>query len=148
LERECRTIGFCEVGSAVLTKGYNLATQHVIHTVGPLYGQENGRESLLLTQCYESSLELAEQTGSGSLAFPSISTGIHAFPVNEAAAIAADVFASYQVKKTKHLRQIIMVAYNQLDYETYSDAFRAAGVQLSGRVVPRGAIMATPVIGS
>ncbi|MCD8484538.1 macro domain-containing protein [Candidatus Woesebacteria bacterium] len=148
LERECRIIGHCEVGEVVPTKGYCLPASHVIHTVGPLYGRENGRESLLLAQCYKASLALAEKLECDSIAFPSISTGTHAFPIDDAASVVADVFADYQEKKAARIKQIVMTTYSESDYQAYFDAFEKAGIQLSEIVDPTGASIDTPVIGS
>src|SRR5438445_8424450 len=59
LLEECRTLGGCPTGEARITKGYNLPAKYVIHTVGPVYGRERGREKDLLAGCYRRSLELA-----------------------------------------------------------------------------------------
>src|SRR5512147_2934367 len=58
---ECRTLGRCPTGEARITKGYRLAARHVIHAVGPVYGEEGGREAELLAACYRESLALAER---------------------------------------------------------------------------------------
>lgn len=88
LLEECRTLGGCETGQAKITKGYNLKARHVIHTVGPIWGEENGKEDELLAACYRHSLELAVGHGLKSIAFPSISTGAYGFPIERAAGIA------------------------------------------------------------
>ncbi len=88
LLEECRKIGGCETGQVKITKGYNLPAENVIHTVGPVYGQENGREEKLLVSCYHNSLKLVEQQGLNSVAFPAISTGVYGYPKEKAARIA------------------------------------------------------------
>lgn len=76
-------------GQAVITTGGNLRARFVIHTVGPIFGRESGREAELLASCYESSLNLAATHSLNSLAFPAISTGIYGYPRAEAAAVAS-----------------------------------------------------------
>ncbi len=88
LKEECRTLHGCPTGEAKLTGAYKLPCRYVIHTVGPVwYGGGQG-EAGLLEACYRNSLRLAAAAGVRSVAFPSISTGAYAYPVNEAATIA------------------------------------------------------------
>lgn len=124
LEKECRAIGLCATGEAVITGAYKLPAKYVIHTVGPIYGQENGEENDLLYQCYYRSLELAEKHLAVSIAFPSISTGIHRYPIEEASRITAKTFSDFAESRSKHLQTITMVAYSHQDYESYLEAFK------------------------
>lgn len=73
LLEECKTLNGCLKGEAKITKGYNLLAKHVIHTVGPVYGYENGLEEELLRSCYTNSLELAKQHKIATVALPAIS---------------------------------------------------------------------------
>ncbi len=77
---ECRALGGCPTGEARLTRGYRLPARHVIHTVGPVYGSEGGRERELLRSCYREALRLADEAGLESVAFPCISTGVYGYP--------------------------------------------------------------------
>lgn len=85
---ECRTLGGCETGGAKLTRGYGLKARYVIHTVGPVWQGGGAGEDRLLESAYRSSLQLAQQQGVKSIAFPAISTGVYGFPPDRAARIA------------------------------------------------------------
>lgn len=85
---ECRKIGGCPTGGAVLTKGGRLKAQFVIHAVGPVYQGGRSEEAELLASAYRNSLCIAKEHGLASVAFPSISTGIYGYPIKEAAEIA------------------------------------------------------------
>ena len=85
---ECRRIGGCRTGDAVATSGYRLPARWVVHTVGPVWQGGGCGEPELLASCYRRSLEVADGLGARSLAFPAISTGIYAYPKDEAASIA------------------------------------------------------------
>jgi O-acetyl-ADP-ribose deacetylase len=80
-------------GRAVITTGGNLPARYVIHTVGPIYGPNSGRDAELLAESYRNSIRLAVAEGLGSIAFPSISTGAFAYPKHEAAAVVARTIA-------------------------------------------------------
>src|SRR5438477_9179268 len=81
-------IGRCETGSAVVTTAGGLPAKYVFHAVGPRYRDGKHQEPELLASCYRTCLELAEKHGAGRVSFPSISTGIYGYPMEEAAAIA------------------------------------------------------------
>ncbi|HEV2707897.1 MAG TPA: O-acetyl-ADP-ribose deacetylase [Pyrinomonadaceae bacterium] len=82
-------------GEAVLTTGGRLPARYVIHTVGPVWGHEGGREAELLAACYRNSLALATGRGLKRLAFPAISTGVYGYPRAEAAAVASEAIADF-----------------------------------------------------
>jgi O-acetyl-ADP-ribose deacetylase (regulator of RNase III) len=94
LLEECRALGGCKTGEAKITKGYRLKARHVIHTVGPVY---HGwpRDAALLARCYEQCLNLASVHHLRSVAFPSISTGVYSYPLDEAAPVALTAVIRY-----------------------------------------------------
>ena len=95
LLEECRTLHGCETGEAKITKGYKLPCRYVIHMVGPVYHSAGEAAPQLLANCYWNSLALAASCGVRTVAFPSISTGVYAYPLDEAAEIAVKTVKKY-----------------------------------------------------
>jgi O-acetyl-ADP-ribose deacetylase (regulator of RNase III) len=87
LAQECRPWAPIKPGQAVLSSGHNLTNDHVIHCLGPVYGQDQPSDDLLM-DCYKNALILADQKGIRSIAFPAISTGAFGYPFKEAMSIA------------------------------------------------------------
>ncbi len=114
LLEECRALGGCATGKAKITKGYQLKSKYVIHTVGPVWNGGHDNEEQLLAECYRNSLSLAMENGCQSIAFPSISTGVYRFPKAIAADIALNEIESFLYK---HFLDIWIVCF---DSETYS----------------------------
>jgi len=88
LKMECQHFNGCEVGNAKLTKGYNLPAKWVIHTVVPIWRDNEAQARSLLNQCYRNSLVLAFENSLEKIAFPALGTGVGQVPVDQAAAIA------------------------------------------------------------
>ena len=123
LLKECRELGGCETGDAKITKGYRLPARFVIHTVGPIYGHERGREAELLSSCYSKSLALAETHGLKSVAFPSISTGIYGYPIEEASVVALSTVKRFlESNPNVQLERIVLVTFSDSDYRAYLSA--------------------------
>jgi len=120
LLEECRTLGGCETGAAKITKGYRLNTRHVIHTVGPVY---HGwpRDAELLTRCYEQSLSLAGLHHLRSVAFPSISTGVYGYPLDEAAPVALKAVIRYLIAHPG-IELVRFVLFDRQTFEAYTHA--------------------------
>jgi O-acetyl-ADP-ribose deacetylase (regulator of RNase III) len=120
LLEECRRLGGCPTGEARITKGHKLPAKYVIHTVGPVWHGGKGRENELLASCYRNSLELAEENGIKSIAFPSISTGAYGFPMNHASKIAVQSVQG-SLRTTKRIERVVFVCFSQRDYEIYEE---------------------------
>ncbi len=118
LLEECRSIGGCPTGEARITKGYNLPSKHVIHTVGPVWKGGNNNEALLLRSCYANSLSLGEEYELESIAFPAISTGVYRYPIKEATEIALNE-AKKHLNESNRFKRVLFVCFNDETYNTY-----------------------------
>ena len=119
LLQACRLLGGCKTGEAKITKGFNLPAKFVIHTVGPVWHGGISKEAELLRSCYQRSLELAEENGITSIAFPAISTGIYGYPFREATKIAINTVKEFSLKNTC-VNEIIFCCFTDNDYRYYS----------------------------
>ncbi len=103
LLQECIKLNGCRCGEAKITRGYNLNVRYIIHTVGPIWHGGSRNEAKLLQSCYEKSLELAEQYGCKSIAFPAISCGVYGYPHDVACKIAVNTVSAFKAHSLKHL---------------------------------------------
>lgn len=107
-------------GQAVLTGGYNLPAEYVIHTVGPIVsGIINYRHRQDLRNCYENVLKCCVENGIRSVAFCCISTGEFHFPNDEAAKIAVETVTDFMKKYAVHFDRIIFNVFKDLDKKLY-----------------------------
>src|SRR5688572_5651314 len=105
-------------GQAVITPAGKLPSRFVIHTVGPVYGQNDGRDAELLADSYRNSLCLAVQEGLTSIAFPSISTGAFGYPKHEAAPIVASTIRT-ELDLLPSTMEVTLVFFSESDAETF-----------------------------
>ena len=118
LLEECKKLNGCKTGEAKITKGYNLQSKFVIHTVGPIWNGGNYNEDELLTNCYLNSLKLAVENKIKTIAFPAISTGVYGFPLERAAQIAIKAVKKF-IQSDKSIQKIIFVCFDDRAYQTY-----------------------------
>jgi O-acetyl-ADP-ribose deacetylase (regulator of RNase III) len=105
-------------GEAVITSGGNLTAQFVIHTVGPIFGRNDGDEAELLANCYKNSLALAVENDLKTIAFPSISTGAYGYPKHEAARVSSEAIKEF-LARNKSLQEIRLVFFSQSDAQNF-----------------------------
>ncbi|WP_185858840.1 O-acetyl-ADP-ribose deacetylase [Vreelandella populi] len=121
LLKACRALGGCPTGDAKLTEGFKLPARYVIHTVGPVWHGGARGEAELLASCYQRSLALAESVGARSVAFPSISTGIYRYPIEEAARIAVSA-VSKTLKQGSTVETVTFCCFSAKDLAVYEAA--------------------------
>jgi O-acetyl-ADP-ribose deacetylase (regulator of RNase III) len=96
----------CPTGSARITPGFRLAAKYVIHAVGPVWRGGDDHEADLLTNCYRRSLQLAQEHGLHSIAFPAISCGVYGYPIDLAVPIAIGAARAWQASQPRPERII------------------------------------------
>lgn len=121
LLEECKTLNGCDTGKAKMTKGYLLPAKYVIHTPGPIWHGGNNYEDVLLKSCYQHCLKLGESSGFRTMAFPSISTGVYGYPVEQAAGIAVSTICDF-LKWTEVVEEVIMVCHDEHTLQAYQRA--------------------------
>ena len=118
---ECRTLGGCETGDAVITKGCKLKARYVIHTVGPVYRGASPSTEGLLKSAYQRSLEVARAKGVCSVAFPSISTGAYGYPLEEAAPVALRTVIGF-FQRYPEIERVRFVLRSSRAFRTFEEA--------------------------
>lgn len=121
LLEECKGLKGCRTGQAKLTRGYNLPSKYIIHTVGPVYGKDPLESERLLRSCYEETMKLAVQSGIKTLAFSGISTGVYGYPVAAAAKVACDSVRTFLDKNSGALERVIFVTFGPQDVLAYNE---------------------------
>ena len=111
----CRALGGCPTGEAKATPGFRLPARWVIHTVGPVWRGGSSDEPELLASCYRRSLEVADEVGARTVAFPAISTGIYGYPPEEAASVAVDTIRSVSTS----VELVMLVAFDSRTLDLY-----------------------------
>ena len=114
---ECRGLGGCATGDAKITAGYRLPARHVIHAVGPVWRGGTHGEPELLASCYRRALELAAAHRLQSIAFPSISTGVYGYPIEQAAPLAVSTVRAH-VNNTP-ITEVIFCCFSASDLSVY-----------------------------
>jgi len=118
--REIRRTRYPEglpTGQAIITTAGRLQAKHVIHTVGPIYGQDEPSD-VLLASCYENSLALAAEHDLAKISFPAISTGIYGYPKDAAARVASAAIAKVLETNTS-IAEVRLVFFKPSDAEIF-----------------------------
>ena len=119
---ECRTLNGCETGEAKITSAYKLPCKYVIHTVGPIYRGGNSDEPQLLANAYKNSMKLAMENKIRTIAFPSISTGVYSYPLEEAAEIAVKTVNDFYLEHQNEFDCIRFVLFDARTKQAYDNA--------------------------
>ena len=109
LSAACAVLGGCEPGDAKVTPGFGLRARFIVHTVGPVWHGGNRGEAAVLASCYRRCLEVADELGVTSIAFPAISTGAFGYPEEQAAKVAADTLRAVPTS----VQQVLLVAFDR-----------------------------------
>jgi O-acetyl-ADP-ribose deacetylase (regulator of RNase III) len=126
----CRRLKGCAIGEAKITPGYRLLAKWVIHTVGPSWQGGRVGEDEILANCYRRSLELANEKGVSSIAFPAISTGAYGFPLLRATRIAITEVKNFFAEKSS-IQKVIFVCFSPQAYECYQQVLQE--ILMSGK---------------
>ncbi len=124
IQEEARKIGRCPTGRAVITTGGNLKAKYVIHAVGPIYRDGRRGEAELLASAYRESLKVASAQGLTSVAFPSLSTGVYGYPVQDAAKIALTTVKDYLAEHPE-IRLVRFVLFGRPTYEVFENVLKS-----------------------
>jgi O-acetyl-ADP-ribose deacetylase (regulator of RNase III) len=119
--REIRRTRFPQglpTGEAVITTGGKLPALYVIHTVGPIFGEEHGKEAEFLANCYHNSLTLAVERNLTSVAFPAISTGVYGYPPDQAAEVASRTIENFLATDLQ-LKEVRLVFFQKPDADVF-----------------------------
>lgn len=121
---ECRKIGYCPEGHAVITSGGNLQARYVIHTVGPIYSPGAIGQEKVLASAHRNSLRVAVENNVHSIAFPAISTGAYRYPVSDAAKIALQTIVDFLEDEPHQLELVRFVLFDAKTLEAYGTALK------------------------
>jgi O-acetyl-ADP-ribose deacetylase (regulator of RNase III) len=121
LLEECSKLRGCPTGQSKITKGYKLPAKHVIHTVGPVWHGGRNNEPQLLASCYRTALDVARQHNCNTVAFPAISCGAYAYPLDLAARVSIDVVRQY-LSEHDHPRLVRWVLFDPAAYDAWQSA--------------------------
>ncbi len=133
---ECRTLHGCETGEAKITKAYKLPCKYVIHTVGPIWRGGNRKEAELLANCYRNSLKVAKKHGIRSIAFPSISTGVYSYPLEQAAAVAVRAVSEFITANPDAIDEVVWVLFDARTKAAYDKALKALEAEPAAKSEP------------
>ncbi|MFH9739194.1 O-acetyl-ADP-ribose deacetylase [Streptomyces roseolus] len=114
-------------GRAVATTAGRLPARHVIHTVGPVWSEDEDR-SELLASCYRESLRVADELGDRTVAFPAVSTGVYGWPLGDGARIAVEAVRAADTE----VEEVRFVLFDATAYAAFEAAVGDAGGDAGG----------------
>jgi O-acetyl-ADP-ribose deacetylase (regulator of RNase III) len=128
----CRPLGGCATGEAKITDGFALPARWIVHTVGPVYGQDEPSAQLLAAS-YRNSLAVADEAGATSIAFPALSTGAFGYPLEDAAEVAVSTLLE-ALPHQRNLRLASMVLFGEHDERVHGDTLARLAPETGWRV--------------
>ncbi|MDD2301233.1 MAG: macro domain-containing protein [Bacillota bacterium] len=132
MQAACDRIGYCAIGDAVITDGFDLPAKYVIHTAGPVWQGGNQGEEKHLASCYTSALQLALDRDLSSIAFPLISSGIFGYPKDQALGVAISAIGNFLLK---HDMDVTLVVFDRAAYTLSDKLFRSIKTYVDDRYV-------------
>lgn len=127
--RRSRHLGGLPTGDAVITTAGDLPARFVIHTVGPIWGQNSPQDTAaLLASCYRESIALADAHELESIAFPAISTGVYGYPKDQAAAVASQAITQ-AFATVRSIRRVQLVFFSKPDQDAFIEHQRFEDTQ-------------------
>ena len=130
LIKACQNIGHCDTGKSVITCGYDVEVEYIIHTVGPCWFGGYHGEAEILASCYESSLFLAEENEFKTIAFSAIGTGSAKYPIEEAANIALATIKKF-LKERNSKMKVYIICNNHNIWLQYRQANEKEDIDIS-----------------
>jgi O-acetyl-ADP-ribose deacetylase (regulator of RNase III) len=115
LSAACAALGGCEPGDAKATPGFRLPARWIIHAVGPVWQGGRAGEPEVLASCYRRSVQVADELGATSVAFPAISTGIFGYPREQAAHVAITALKATD----SEVRRVVLAAFDRSTLAVY-----------------------------
>jgi O-acetyl-ADP-ribose deacetylase (regulator of RNase III) len=123
LQAACAALGGCAPGDAKATDAFRLPARWIIHTVGPVWRGGREGEDQVLASCYRRSLEVADELGAASVAFPAISTGVYGYPRELAAGVAIATISAHPTR----VQKVLLVAFDRDTLALYDGLLRGEG---------------------
>lgn len=124
LVKECALHDGCEIGEAVITKGYDLPEKYVLHTVAPLLKSNGKGDSEALKACYDSCLSLCDEFRLKSVVVPCVGCGFYAFPLDESARVVKEVLQNYVDRGLSNVDTVILSLRKPTEVKAYLEAFK------------------------
>ena len=123
---ECKEIraeqGTLPTGEAVLTTAGKMPSHKVIHTVGPVWNENEASENdRLLANCYRNSLQLALENDLQTIAFPNISTGVYGYPKERAAKVAIETVREFLESHEEEIETVFFICFDDENYQIYQE---------------------------
>lgn len=133
LSEYCRSLGSCPVGTAKISPAFSLPCSYIIHTVGPLWNEEENPEELLIS-CYKSCLDTAKQNNLQSIAFPLISSGAFGYPKDKVLRIAVSTITAFLCDNEM---TVYLLVYDKSSYELSEKLFGSIENYISHTYSPK-----------